>query len=167
VQEITTWIEKKDLVMDLTITYSGNAMMKVSFDERVISVPVTVENVSITSAKMRIVLKNWTKHLPIISGLHFAFLEPPNINFHISNIPGRVSIIHIFIRMIFWENHSLLAYCYSTLRDFMKKFDLKKSCLKKISKKKIRKFSVKFNYFFWLSVFCSQFGVCLQKIWGV
>jgi hypothetical protein len=48
-----------------------------------------------------------------------------------------------------------------------KKFDKKKNLTEKKLKKKFQKFSVNFFFQIQISVFRSQFGVCLQKFGGL
>ena len=83
IHNIHVWEEADDIVLDMDIKYEGNARVTIKFDT--IALPVTIQDIRIQSAKMRMVLKNVTHQLPIISAVHFAFIEPPQFDWTIDS----------------------------------------------------------------------------------
>ena len=85
--QIQAWEEKEgDLIIDLEIKYEGNACAQITFTGEIIKIamPLTVQNIRIQSAKVRLVLKFENSELPIVSGINFAFLEPPQFEWNLS-----------------------------------------------------------------------------------
>ena len=86
-----------DIILDLEIKYEGNAIVTMKFDGGAahgifMAIPVTVQDICIQSAKMRLVLKNVNHQLPFVSSLHFSFVEPPKFRWTITNWSELASI---------------------------------------------------------------------------
>ena len=89
--QIQAWEEKEgDLIIDLEIKYEGNACATITFTGEIIkmAMPLTVQNIKIQSAKIRLVLKFANPQLPVVSGINFGFLEPPQFEWNLSEWNG-------------------------------------------------------------------------------
>lgn len=85
IHQISCWIQNNDLLFDIELDYHGNAFFKACFDTGLAKIPVTIQNIVIENAKLRIVLKKW-------SGIHLGFLEAPKVDWDINNLAGIADI---------------------------------------------------------------------------
>ena len=89
---IQVWEENQlgDLVFDIEIKYEGNSCATIKFSGEIIKVPMplTVQNLRIQSAKIRLVLKCVNFERRFVSGIHFGFLEPPQFEWNLSEWNG-------------------------------------------------------------------------------
>lgn len=88
---ISAWTEGNDLILDAELTYHGNAFFKFEAEILRKKIPVIIQNIKIEKGKIRIVLKNANSR-EFLSGIHFAFVEPPKCDWDINNLGGIADI---------------------------------------------------------------------------
>jgi len=95
----------EDMVIDITASYDGNAVLDTLVDVGFAKIPVKITQIRIQEVKMRIFFSQFdyesTEH-PffsglIFSGLKFAFVEDPLPNCHLNNLAG-LSLIKLIER---------------------------------------------------------------------
>ncbi len=90
--KVSAWAEGEDLLFDLEVTYDGNAFFKASIDMEIFKIPITLQNVTVSSAKMRLVFKHCMPEPPFVAGVHFGFIETPQCDWDIKGLAGVANI---------------------------------------------------------------------------
>ncbi len=72
----------KHMIVDVEIAYDGNANITITYSHKGlnISIPVTLQKISVSNVKVRVVLKNLKNTIPLVEGIQFCFLESPVID---------------------------------------------------------------------------------------
>ncbi len=126
-----------EMIVDFEIAYQGNASVKMSYlHENVkVSTPVTIQQVSIGKAKVRVILKQFLPQIPFIGGIQVFFLETPDIKWHMDmteagEFPALKKIIqdvvdnHIIERFVLPNRFSMPIQLSKTLTDKLNKLNL-------------------------------------------
>lgn len=91
----------RELIVDVRAAYDGNASISITLSQEQlnISIPVTLENFSVSNVKLRIVLKHLIDQFPLVSGCQVFFLELPKFNWKtadaakVADLPGLENLI--------------------------------------------------------------------------
>ena len=89
IKKIESWSLNNDLFLSLSFTFESNAFFRIIFATKHLRFPMTLENIIVNKAKIRLVLKDFQWKLPFASGIHFAFVEHPIYDWDLKHLAGK------------------------------------------------------------------------------
>ena len=89
IKKIETWSLNNDLFFSFELSYDSNAFFRIIFSTKHLQFPMTLENIVVKKAKIRLVLKDFQWQIPFASGLHVAFIEHPKYDWDLKHLAGK------------------------------------------------------------------------------
>ena len=92
IKKIESWSLNNDLFFSFELTFDSNAFFRIIFATKHLQFPMTLENIIVRKAKIRLVLKDWHWQIPFASGMHLAFVEAPDYDWDLKHLAGIADI---------------------------------------------------------------------------
>ena len=89
IKKIESWSLNNDLFFSLSFTFDSNAFFRIIFATKHLQFPMTLENIIVKKANIRLVLKDFQWKIPFASGIHFAFVEHPIYDWDLKHLAGK------------------------------------------------------------------------------